>query len=387
MRRPNGRATRIREERISMAPIQKSHRKKRGSAPFTSLGPVIVVLLLAAGCSSIGPGTVDRDRFDYTTAVAESWKSQMLLNIVKLRYGDTPVFLDVPSVISQYAIQGTVNLGAGWSSSAAVGNSQTLGVLGSYVERPTITYTPLSGDKFTRSLLTPISPASLLYLLQSGWPVKLLFELCVKSINDIDNNSTAPGFVRPPDPRFAELVELLGRIQRSGAIGTRLVKKDKWEAAMMTFRRRVDPNLARDLAAARRLMGVDPNATETTVTYGSAPTAPNEIAILTRSIMEIIIEMASQIDVPAEYVAEGRTYATLPDVGSGPGQVPPFSRVQTGKEKPAHTFAAIRNRGHWYWIDDRDRLSKVHFTFLMILFSLTETGTPPQAPLITVPIN
>ena len=126
---------------------------------------------------------------------------------------------------------------------------------------------------------------------------------------------------------------------------------------------------------------------ETTVIYGSAPTAPNEIAILTRSIMEIIIEMGSRIDVPADHVAEGRTYATLPQVGSGEGQVPPFSRVHTGKEKPAYAFAAIRNRDYWYWIDDRDRPSKVNFTFLMVLFSLTETGTPPQAPLITVPIN
>ncbi len=351
------------------------------------IGPATVALLLVAGCASIGPGTIDRDRFDYTTAVAESWKSQMLLNIVKLRYGDTPVFLDVPSVIDQYAIQGSINVGAGWNASITGGDTQTLGLQGAYVERPTITYTPLSGDKFTRSLLTPISPASLLFLLQSGWPVKLLFELCVKSINDIDNNSTAPGFVRPPDPRFPELVELLGKIQRSGAIGTRLVKKDKWEAAMMTFRRRVDPETARDLAAARKLIGVDPNATETSVTYGSAPTAANEIAILTRSIMEIIIEMSSQIDVPDEHVAEGRTYATLPEVGPGPGRVLPFSRVHTGKDRPAHAFAAIRNRGHWYWIDDRDRLSKVHFTFLMVLFSLTETGTPPQAPLITVPIN
>jgi hypothetical protein len=351
------------------------------------IGPAVVGLLLVAGCASVGPGTIDRDRFDYTTAMAESWKSQMLLNIVKLRYGDTPVFLDVPSVISQYAIQGRINLGAGWNASITGGDTQTVGVEGLYAERPTITYTPLSGDKFTRSLLTPIPPASLLFLLQSGWPVQLLFELCVKSINDIDNNSTAPGFTRPPDPRFSELVELLGKVQRSGAIGTRLIKKDKWEAAMMTFRRKVAPDIARDLVAARKLMGVDPNATETTVTYGSAPTANNEIAILTRSIMEIIIEMASQIDVPDEHVAEGRTYATLPQVGSGPGQVPPFSRVHTGKEKPAYAFAAIRNRGHWYWIDDRDRLSKIHFTFLMVLFSLTETGTPPQAPLITVPVN
>jgi hypothetical protein len=342
-------------------------------------------LLLATGCHSIGPGTIDRDRFDYTTALAESWKSQMLLNIVKLRYADTPVFLDVPSVIDQYGIQGTVNLGAGWNTSTAVGNSQTLGVQGLYAERPTITYAPLSGEKFVKSLLTPISPASLLFFIQAGWPVQTLFEVCVKSINDIDNNSTAPGFAHSPDPRFRELGELLARVQRSGAIGTRVVKKDKWEADMMTFRRRVDPDTARDLAAARKLMGIDPNATETTIIYGSAPAGPNEVAVLTRSLMEIIIEMGSRIDVPEEHVTDGRTYATLPEVGSGPGQVSPFSRVHSSKEKPAHTFAAIRNRGYWYWIDDRDRLSKIHFTFLMVLFSLTETGTPPQAPLITVP--
>src|SRR5215470_16137984 len=67
-----------------------------------------LILLLAAvtGCSSIGPGTVPRDRVDYITAVAESWKEQTLLNIVRMRYGDAPGFLDVSSVISAYAFQG-----------------------------------------------------------------------------------------------------------------------------------------------------------------------------------------------------------------------------------------------------------------------------------------
>jgi len=53
-----------------------------------SLG-VLLDLLLAvpffAGHSSLGPGTVSRDRFDYGRSIGESWKHQTLLNIVRLR--------------------------------------------------------------------------------------------------------------------------------------------------------------------------------------------------------------------------------------------------------------------------------------------------------------
>src|SRR6478735_1546176 len=75
------------------------------------LGPLslMLVLLAAVGCTSVGPITVPRDRVDYITAVAESWKEQTLLNIVRMRYGDAPTFVDVSSVISAYAFQGQVS--------------------------------------------------------------------------------------------------------------------------------------------------------------------------------------------------------------------------------------------------------------------------------------
>ena len=76
-------------------------------AGLLSLG----LLLGVASCASIGPGTVPRDRVDYITAVADSWKEQTLLNVVRMRYGDAPSFVDVSSVISAYAFQGQVAAG------------------------------------------------------------------------------------------------------------------------------------------------------------------------------------------------------------------------------------------------------------------------------------
>ena len=48
-----------------------------------------LALWVLSGCATFGPGTVENDRFDYSNSIAESWKKMMLLNIVKLRYGDT----------------------------------------------------------------------------------------------------------------------------------------------------------------------------------------------------------------------------------------------------------------------------------------------------------
>ncbi|MCD6174426.1 MAG: hypothetical protein J7K65_01490 [Planctomycetes bacterium] len=60
-------------------------------------------------------------------------------------------------------------------------------------------------------------------------------------------------------------------------------------------------------------------------------------------------------------------------------------RVQSTKEAPTDAFVTVQYRGYWFWIDDKDFQSKKVFSFLMFLFSLAETGTPPQAPVLTIP--
>ena len=162
---------------------------------------MIFCALLFSGCTTIGPSSIAKDRFDYTGAIAESWKKMMLLNIVKVRYGDTPTFLEVASVINQYALEAELSAGFSWNAFLPT-DSQTLGGRGRYSDRPTITYNPLMGEAFTRSLMTPIPPDSLMSLIQAGWPVGFLFRVCVTAVNGIYNRTAARMFERLADPEF-----------------------------------------------------------------------------------------------------------------------------------------------------------------------------------------
>ena len=65
--------------------------------------------------------------------------------------------------------------------------------------------------------------------------------------------------------------------------------------------------------------------------------------------------------------------------------VPPLLRVLNAPQRPADAFGSVYYRNHWFWIDDRDLMSKQLFSFLMFAFTLTETGGKEGAPIVTVP--
>jgi hypothetical protein len=341
-------------------------------------------LLLLSGCAGFGPSTVSRDRFDYTEAISDSWKHQMLLNMVKIRYGDSPVFLDVSSVISQYQIAGQVNLGAAISNNPW-NSSQSLGATGQYVDRPTITYTPILGDKFARSLMSPIPPPAILSLLQGGYPVDLVFRMLVNEVNGIRNRFGGAARARSADAEFYALIGKMRRIQTAGNIGMRVTKTEKDQAAMLVLRGPRDPEMEALSTEVRTILGLDPAANEFNVVYGAIPRNTQEIAILTRSFLEVIIDQAANIEVPDVHVAEKRVPPTFMEKTTTGERVQPLIRIQSSSEKPGDALISVRYRNVYFWIDDRDLMSKSIFSFLLFVSTLIETGEKGTTPIVTIP--
>ena len=364
----------------------KFRRPSRG----VSLGCCLLVL---AGCSSIGPNALPRDRIDYVGAMGESWKQQTLLNIVLLRYGDAPTFMDVSSVIASYAVIGNANAGAAINiegSAAPITFPKAVGSFGvgvTYLDRPTISYTPLTGDKFTKNLLRPIPPSAIFSLIAAGYPADLMLQITTRALNGVYNRSSASSDGRASDPEFYPLLDALRRIQLSGALSLRVEKQGDGEAGVVVFAGQVTPEIQQDIELVRRTLKLTAEDGNVVLAYGAVQRSGNELAVLSRSMIEILQEFGARIEVPSQHIGEGRTLANVPVGGIDQPRDHPIIRIRAGATAANDAFAAVQYRGSWYWIDDGDFNSKRAFTFLLLFSSLLETGVQSQAPLLTLPVQ
>lgn len=364
---------------------------QKGRTPFSALTAWALTLLLWTGCASLGPSTVNRDRFDYITAISDSWKKQTLLNIIKMRYADAPVFLEVGQVISGYEVEGSISAGGtigNKTAPGALGDFVNLGAGGRYVDRPTVTYSPLTGPDFIKTMMTPFPPGALMFLIEAGWSVNLIMQVGLQSINGLRNHKG--GFLgHPVDPEFVKLIQSLRRLQEAGALGISLKReKTNEEITMLLFHtRRLTPELAQEAATVRQLLRIDPDVTELRIAYGADAQDKNEVALLTRSGFQVMMELASLASVPPEHIADQRTFGISHKPVDGAPTLPPLMGIRSSVEEPTEAFVKVRYRDHWFFIDDREFQSKRVFTFLMVLFTLSETGQKLQQPILTIRAN
>jgi hypothetical protein len=360
------------------------------------LWAAVVILLSLPGCMSFGAATLDRDRFDFTQAMANSWKQQTLLNIVKMRYADTPIFVDVGQIVSSYSLVSTVQAGATiypnleTAPGKNLNNFFNFGAQGQYTDRPTITYVPLTGSQFVQTLMTPIPPIRLFELIESGWRVDLLFMAAVQTVNGL-SNSRGGAQLRLEDPEFVKVVKSLRRIQASGTVGLRIDadKDKKGEGLVMFFgTKKVPPEIQEEREAVKRLLGLNPEKTEFSVIYGAVPAGRDDvIGLHTRSGFQILYELATFVEVPEEHEKETRAYPHLPDPPEGQDTLPPLIRILSDASKPTDAFAKVYYNDRWYWIENRDLASKGLFSFLLVMLTLAESGQKAPSPFLTIQAN
>jgi len=360
-------------------------------------------LLFFLGCASNGPARMTADRFDYTAAVAESYKEQNLMNLVRLRYADWPVFLNIQLIVAGYnwevggTISGMLNSPFGRGNDSVGGS-----VVGKYVERPTITYAPLSGQDFFRNLMRPIRPVLLMSLIQAGWPADVLLMLSTDSIGDLHNSGMSQGRAIQGDSEFFFVVNVIRELQNLNAIGVKYDEESSEFASVLhfSFRERVLPAEVRSrLMELKEMLGLDPESNTFEVVYGISQENSKTLTVRTRSVMQIMLALTAAVEVSEEDLASGRVprydAESIPqdpssDSADVDGQVwnsqEPIMRVHQGTTPPKYPFTKVKYRGQWYWIEDTDWASKRIFDYLLLILTITET-TETETPQLVITTN
>jgi hypothetical protein len=343
----------------------------------------VALLSLSAGCKSIGPGTVKRDRLHYTTAVTDSWKEQLLLNIVRTRYGDAPGFLEVSSVVSGYSLETGVSINGQFSPENLRGDTfAAAGVSGKYTDRPTISYSPMTGEKYARSLLAPVALEPLMFLVQGGVPADFIMGLTVHSFEGYRNAGIFGKAFHAADPEFSELLRLTHMLQQAGGIESEIHADAYCREIWLRFHpgRASVAGSTNALAEMKAALGVPPELDRVKVVFGTFHHEPGVIAIRTRSLMQILSTLGAGVDIHEGHLTDG---AALPvDVS----QVPPGFKGHSGKDKPEDPFVAVPYEGQWFWIERNDLGSKTTLAAVTMLFNFLEGGEKSSL-VLTIPIN
>lgn len=346
---------------------------------------LLFALAALGGCAHLGPRSVTADRFDYSTAIAESWKQQTLLNIVKIRYVDLPVFVDVSSVVAGYSLQTGVTMTGVLSSEGAVqGNYGSIAGQGIYTDRPTITYVPMTGEKFLRGLITPIDPRTIFFMLQAGYSADFVLGLTVESLNGLRNRTAAGGRLQEADPDFIRALQLIRELQVDGSIGMRVVEdKTRGATTVLMFRSDdISAEIAAKSAELRRLLRLPEGEHQFLLSYSPMRTGASELTVNSRSMLQILQAFASYVEVPEPHLGEQRAAPAFEHVSAEQRDI---GRIRSGTTRPVEAYAAVRYRGYWFWVDDSDWRMKRAMTAVMFFFTLAETGGGERLPMITIP--
>ncbi len=352
--------------------------------------PVLPALFSLWGCSGMGSVVLEQGRNSYNIAIQKTNDEQLLLNLVRLKYRDTPFFLEVSSVATQFTFSASAN------ASATLPEGPSANVFGldagaAVTERPTVSYSPLQGEKFIQRFLSPISLKTISLLFHSGWRVDRIFRVCFQHINRIKNAPGASGPTpefAPEYEDFAAIARQLRNLQSRGGLETEYGIHENSPVLMLHISEE-----ALEWPETGKLMKFFnlPLGTNRLVLSGhSKDKPPGFLKVETRSLLGAMFYLSQSVEVPLKDREMGKVTLTKDKSGK------PFDwkrvtgdllRVRSNSGFHDQSAVAVKYRGSWFFIDDSDLTSKSTFSMLGQIFSLQAGKSKSVAPVLTLPIG
>ncbi len=358
----------------------------------------LFALLLAAatfltGCQSVfGPAALQNTHPAYNQAIIQSQNEQMLLNLVRLKYRDKPHFLKIGSVTASLTFDS--NIGIGTELDLAPGGNIIQPYLGfAYADKPTISYQPLQGEDFLKSVLSSISFDALLVMTQSGWSIERVFGLCVERINDVYNAPSASGPSPAYEPEFKNFKRAMKLIRQLQLAHEMEIGPDENNRLHILFRPAPEHfHLLNELSS---LLNFKNPQNSRTVRVGLNNNFlrfhPDEWQIRPRSIASVLFYLSQHVAIPQPHIDAGLVTVTRTRKGDlfNWGQTPTgeFFHVNYSEDFPEQAFLAVPYRGYWFYIADNDLESKSTFMLLTQLFDLQAGQSQYSGPTLTLPVR
>ena len=346
---------------------------------------MILLTLLQAACVQMGPQVLVEGRAQYNIAVQQTEAQQLLLNIVRNRYNDTILFLDITSITSGFSRGVNGGLLGTFSSGA---NSGIANIGGDIRENPNVFYAPNTGEKFVQQMLTPIDLRTVALLLQAGWSIERVMLLLGESANQLYNRPIEDESGQPYD-QFLRVADSLRNLQRNRQLIVGLEPRADENDATLVLMFTPDAIESTDYRTVCAALSVACDGAPLRLRQGfGTPADSNTLALATRSLFSAIYHLSRHVDAPAQHVAAGVAAPTndLVDTSSIAGSsLRQLFHVRSSSEEPEQAAVRIFYRDTWFYIADTDQDSKTTFALLSMLIMLKSGDTSGLMPLITIP--
>lgn len=353
------------------------------------------VFLTGCGCR-IGPGNIQWDSLGYNQAIQSSEDTQLLLNIVRLRYRDNPTFLQVGIVSTSYDYKRTV--GANLSIETCHDPQFTFNpkVEMDYSEKPTTTFQPLRGESFVKEMMSPIRLDTIILLDSSGWRIDRILRCCAQRMNNLENAPSASGPTPPTSPRFKEFLELqklINILEDHDAIRIATRKNPKTNETcvfLILDKNSVEKNI---LEKIWKLLDIDWGTYNIRLTpYHGKGHRRDEVLMDMRSPLSVLYFLSQGVNVPPLHECCGKVTVTQDDAGYRFDWAEVLGNLITVHSAPIPCGAidpavCVKYRGHCYYINDYDLTSKSTFTMLSQLLALQTSVVNIPTPVFTIPIG